>query len=732
MPHLMTHAKPRLLRVATVVLSAAVALLAPNGPATAACNPGPSCLDDTAAWPMLGHDLRHTGQSPNLGPLGADDVKIWTGLDRVKSSPAIAADGTIYVAVGWALCAIDPVTMTTKPGWFTPGTPGCKVKLGADVSSSSPAIARNADGTSETIIVGDRGNTVNAFDPAGNLLWKYVHGREGDVKASAAVGPDGTIYIAFTGNYDGIGVVTALNPADQQLDGKGPSKWHFTIGTSVNASSPAYHNGFIYVGSMNGELNAFVADGSGAGSPPLPPGTRKWHTKLGTRINASPVIGPDGTLYVGSTSAFYALDPVDGSILWTFPTNGEVDQTAALSTGGTLYFGAKLGKLKTFYALTSDGHLKWKKEFPLVDSDKAAFPAIGSDGVVYAGIGKSVYAFGSGGTELWRYPTNAPIMSFPAIGPLKDGRAVLYVPSGDHKVYAISSPRSGGGSNQPPYDVDAGPNQSGNPDDVFSFTGSAKDPDGDALTYKWDFGDCPTHPLGCTATGKMVTRIYVAEGQYIVTLTVKDGHAHTVTDTLTVSVGQSGGTTTFKDLFDRVDSSTLGNGWLEAVRGLKISGGKLCNDLGAGDHIAVQPALSGGDQSARADFASTGYVPNPRFGIVLRFQNASNYYVLYRQAGNLSQLRIAKVVSGEETILKQVAVLNPGLNVPFMLTGLVENLVGSTGPTLTLHLNGGTKTISVIDTSTPFANGVPGILLGAGTSNTGVYCADNFFTPEDQ
>ena len=671
---------------------------------------------------MLGHDLSHTGQSPYPGPLSADDVKIWTGIDRVKNSPTIGTDGTIYVAVGWALCAIDPATMTTKTSW---NGGACK-RISGDVSASSVAIAIDADGTGETMIVGDRGNAINAIDTAGNLVWKYVHGTEGDAKASAAVGPDGTIYAAFTGNYDGIGVVTALDPADQRLDGKGPSKWHFTIGASVGASSPAYRNGRLYVGSMNGELHALVADDPGAG-------TRVWHTKLGTRINASPVIGPDGTIYVGSTSGFYAVDPDDGSIRWTFPTNGEVDQTAALSTGGTLYFGAKLGKLKTFYALTSDGHLSWKKEFPKVDSDRAAFPVIGSDGLVYAGIGNSIYVFGSGGTLLWSYKTNAPIMSFPAIGPLRNGRAVLYVPSGDHKVYAISSRRSGGGTNQPPT-VDAGTNQSGDLGDVFTFTGSATDPDGDSLTYRWDFGDCPTHPAGCTDTGRTVTHGYAAEGLYTVTLTVSDGHGHTVSDTLAVSVGQTGGGTVFSDLFDRPNSTALGNGWVEAVHGLQISEGRACNDAGAGDHIAVQSALSGGDQSARAEFTSAGHAPGPRFGIVLRYQNSKNYYVLYRQAGqNISQLRIAKVVNGAETVLTHVPVLNPGLNVPFLLTGRVENQAGSANPTLTLTLNAGTKTVTVTDTSPPIlATGVPGILLGAGTSETLLYCADNFFSPEDQ
>jgi hypothetical protein len=70
---------------------------------------------------------------------------------------------------------------------------------------------------------------------------------------------------------------------------------------------------------------------------------------------------------------------------------------------------------------------------------------------------------------------------------------------------------------------------------------------------------------------------------------------------------------------------------------------------------------------------------------------------------------------------------------PFLLTSVVENQAGSANLTLTLKLSAGTKTVTVTDTSPPvFATGAPGILLGAGTSETLLYCADNLFSPEDQ
>ena len=67
----------------------------------------------------------------------------------------------------------------------------------------------------------------------------------------------------------------------------------------------------------------------------------------------------------------------------------------------------------------------------------------------------------------------------------------------------------------------------------ISFNGSgSSDPDGDALTYAWDFGD------GGTATGSLATHTYSAGGSFDVTLTVTDNGAPPLRDdgTTTASV----------------------------------------------------------------------------------------------------------------------------------------------------------------------------------------------------
>jgi hypothetical protein len=50
-----------------------------------------------------------------------------------------------------------------------------------------------------------------------------------------------------------------------------------------------------------------------------------------------------------------------------------------------------------------------------------------------------------------------------------------------------------------------------------TFTGSATDPDGDTLTFNWNFGD------GTTAAGQTVSKVFNRDGGFPVALTVSDG-----------------------------------------------------------------------------------------------------------------------------------------------------------------------------------------------------------------
>jgi serine protease len=84
--------------------------------------------------------------------------------------------------------------------------------------------------------------------------------------------------------------------------------------------------------------------------------------------------------------------------------------------------------------------------------------------------------------------------------------------------------------NNPPV-ADANGPYSGDEGSPVTFDGSgASDPDGNALTYAWDFGD------RTTGTGVNPTHTYRADGSYRVTLTVNDGKVDSDPDTTTATI----------------------------------------------------------------------------------------------------------------------------------------------------------------------------------------------------
>src|SRR5439155_4181170 len=87
-------------------------------------------------------------------------------------------------------------------------------------------------------------------------------------------------------------------------------------------------------------------------------------------------------------------------------------------------------------------------------------------------------------------------------------------------------------TNHPPTAATGGP-YSGVEGTAVSFNGTgSSDPDGDAITYAWSFGD------GGTATGATPAHVYADNGTYTVSLTVTDSHgAASAPATTTATIG---------------------------------------------------------------------------------------------------------------------------------------------------------------------------------------------------
>ncbi|MBM4462719.1 MAG: PQQ-like beta-propeller repeat protein [Chloroflexi bacterium] len=306
----------------------------------------------------------------------------------VNSSPAIGADGTIYV--GSKDNKLYAVNRDGTLKWsFTTG----------GVVDSSPAVA--ADGT---IYVGSNDNKLYAINPDGTEKWSFDTG--GAVGSSPAIGGDRTIYVGSKDNK-----LYAVNR-------DGTEKWSFDTGGAVGSSPAVAADDTIYVGSKDNKLYAVNPDG-----------TEKWSFSTGGAVDSSPAIGADGTIYVGSSdNRLYAVNP-DGTEKWSFTTGGAVDSSPAISAGGTIYVGSKDNKL---YAVNPDGTVKWSfTTGSAVDSS----PVIGADGTIYVGSNDNrLYALNPNGTVKSSFTTGGAVRTSPAIG----AGVTIYVGSNDSKLYALN------------------------------------------------------------------------------------------------------------------------------------------------------------------------------------------------------------------------------------------------------------------------------------------------------
>jgi outer membrane protein assembly factor BamB len=211
----------------------------------------------------------------------------------LKSAPALAADGTVYVAsMDGKLYAVAPSTAADPREGSVRWTFDFGEHLGsaALVTAAVPPPGANGIGSGAsptigpdgTIYIGANNSNFYAITPAGELKWLYEAEREvAGIWSTAALSADGsTLY--FGANKGGI---YALNTAD------GSRRWQYKLVGSVYSSPTLDSRGTLYSGSTVGHVLALNEAGEGI-----------FDYDAGAPVWTAPAIRPDGSLVVADTN----------------------------------------------------------------------------------------------------------------------------------------------------------------------------------------------------------------------------------------------------------------------------------------------------------------------------------------------------------------------------------------------------------------------------------------------
>jgi outer membrane protein assembly factor BamB len=244
------------------------------------------------------------------------------GTDRtcVGYSPAIGPDGNVYSA-GWrSLTSVSSgffaVTHTGTDVWNDP---------------TLDMVSDFAIGQDGTVFVGDTSGQLIAVDPSGTRKWSFAVGDTStQVRMTSTIGPDGVSYIGATMDSS-VNTLYAVNP-------DGSEKWRRQIAESTYpmAGSPALGaDGTLYMIDAVGSLNAIDANGA-------PLWTFATTNLPETSVSNAPIIDGAGVVYFVTSSVYdarstlYAVDR-NGQLVWSMPLGGFANGAPALGANGTLY-----------------------------------------------------------------------------------------------------------------------------------------------------------------------------------------------------------------------------------------------------------------------------------------------------------------------------------------------------------------------------------------------------------
>jgi outer membrane protein assembly factor BamB len=233
----------------------------------------------------------------------------------------------------------------------------------------------------------------------------------GDRSRCPVINSNGTVFV-----QSGSGVY-ALSPDGEVI-------WYFKASAAVQASPAIGPDGTLYVVTstkyawFSGSNNLYAINTTG---------WIEWFYAIGGEgCFGSPIVLEDGTIYLGTLEGELIAFNDDGTIRWSYDSEESIQTTPAISENGTVYFTTEDNML---YCLSPDGEYLWSRFF---NNTEWSRPSIDSNGTIYITSRSSeqansrVHAINPNGTEEWNH-----IIDYRTYGVSIDAEGRIIFSSGD-------------------------------------------------------------------------------------------------------------------------------------------------------------------------------------------------------------------------------------------------------------------------------------------------------------
>jgi len=160
-------------------------------------------------------------------------------------------------------------------------------------------------------------------------------------------------------------------------------------------------------------------------------GSLKWKTDIfnprmsgrAPTVSSSLTIDASGTIYAGSSNGYFYAINSDGTVKWKFKAGGGIlsgYRGANIGLDGTIYFSSD----KALFAMNPDGSVKW--QLPTYPRSGVTFSPDGK--TLYVPTSYSVDALDEAGTRKWSFPFS---VALGMVSPLVDSQGNVYFVGGD-------------------------------------------------------------------------------------------------------------------------------------------------------------------------------------------------------------------------------------------------------------------------------------------------------------